>query len=60
MLESISIAPISYFDTNPSGRIINRFSNDLSLCDAQTNQVCLDILELIGNFLFALVTLAIL
>ncbi|CAD8192264.1 unnamed protein product [Paramecium octaurelia] len=60
MLDSISIAPISYFDTNPSGRIINRFSNDLSLCDAQTNQVCLDILELIGNFLFALVTLAIL
>ncbi|CAD8116773.1 unnamed protein product [Paramecium sonneborni] len=60
MLESIILAPISYFDINPSGRIINRFSNDLSLCDAQTNQVCLDILELIGNFLFALVTLAIL
>ncbi|CAD8128064.1 unnamed protein product [Paramecium sonneborni] len=60
MLNSISEAPIQYFDINPSGRIINRFSNDLSLCDNSTNQVCLDILELIGNFFIALITLAIL
>ncbi|CAD8054070.1 unnamed protein product [Paramecium primaurelia] len=60
MLKSIILAPISYFDVNPSGRIINRFSNDLSLCDNQTNTVSLDVLEIIGNFLFALITLAIL
>ncbi|CAD8095839.1 unnamed protein product [Paramecium sonneborni] len=60
MLNSITQAPISYFDVNPSGRIINRFSNDLSLCDNSTNQVCLDILEMIGNFMISLITLAIL
>ncbi|CAK67718.1 unnamed protein product (macronuclear) [Paramecium tetraurelia] len=60
MINSIAQAPISYFDVNPSGRIINRFSNDLSLCDNSTNQVCLDILEMIGNFFIALITLAIL
>ncbi|CAD8050089.1 unnamed protein product [Paramecium sonneborni] len=60
MLKSLTLAPVSYFDVNPSGRIINRFSNDLSLCDNQTNSVSLDVLEIIGNFIFALITLAIL
>lgn len=60
MLNSLIKAPVSYFDLNPSGRIINRFSNDLSLCDYSTNTVILDVLEIIGYFCFALVTLAIL
>ncbi|CAD8159179.1 unnamed protein product [Paramecium octaurelia] len=60
MLRSLTLAPVSYFDVNPSGRIINRFSNDLSLCDNQTNSVSLDVLEIMGGFLFALITLAIL
>ncbi|CAK58832.1 unnamed protein product (macronuclear) [Paramecium tetraurelia] len=60
MLKSLTLAPISYFDVNPSGRILNRFSNDLSLCDNLTNYVSLDVLEIIGNFLFSLITLAIL
>lgn len=33
MLERLTRAPVSYFDTNPSGRLINRFSTDLSLAD---------------------------
>ncbi|CAD8164668.1 unnamed protein product [Paramecium octaurelia] len=60
MLKFLTLAPVSYFDVNPSGRIINRFSNDLSLCDNQTNSVSLDVLEIMGGFLFALITLAIL
>ncbi|CAD8094040.1 unnamed protein product [Paramecium sonneborni] len=34
--------------------------NDLSLCDNKTNSVSLDVQEIISNFLFGLVTLAIL
>ncbi|CAD8094625.1 unnamed protein product [Paramecium sonneborni] len=60
MLNSLTKAPVSYFDINPSGRIINRFSNDLSLCDYSTNTVILDVLEIIGYFCFSLITLAIL
>ena len=33
MLESICLSPVEYFDTNPSGRILSRFSTDLSLAD---------------------------
>ena len=30
MLKSILRSPIVFFDMNPVGRIINRFSNDIS------------------------------
>ena len=33
MLESIVRAPVHFFDTNPSGRICNRFSKDIGLMD---------------------------
>lgn len=33
MLSSILRAKILFFDQNPSGRILNRFSNDISLLD---------------------------
>lgn len=33
MLSRLIRAPVSYFDTNPSGRLINRFSTDLNLAD---------------------------
>ncbi|KAG8247449.1 Canalicular multispecific organic anion transporter 1 [Homalodisca vitripennis] len=33
MLQRVLRAPMSYFDTTPLGRIINRFSKDIDICD---------------------------
>jgi ATP-binding cassette subfamily C (CFTR/MRP) protein 4 len=33
MIEGLVRSPSSYFDTNPSGRLINTFSNDLGILD---------------------------
>lgn len=33
MIEGISETNILFFDKNPSGRILNRFSNDMSILD---------------------------
>lgn len=54
MLESISKAPISYFDTNHSRRIINRFSNHKSLVDFPLIFASQDVLELYSLFLISI------
>ena len=36
MLENVLRAPMSFFDTNPKGRVVNRFAKDIDLVDRQT------------------------
>ncbi|CAD8100101.1 unnamed protein product [Paramecium sonneborni] len=60
MLKRLILSPIIYFDTNPSGRLINRFSTDLSLADTQIQSTITDIFEQGSQFLVSLVTIAIL
>ena len=46
MVDSLCLSPVSYFDTNPTGVIINRFSNDKSLGDFPLNYTILDVFDL--------------
>lgn len=44
LLEMIFRLPISFFDTTPLGRIINRFSSDMSSVDSRIPQKMMDVL----------------
>jgi ATP-binding cassette subfamily C (CFTR/MRP) protein 4 len=60
MLISMQTIPISYFDTNPSGRILNRFSNDKSMGDYMLILALYDVLELNSFFFVSAVFIMIL
>ncbi|KAM9942610.1 hypothetical protein ACTFIT_005997 [Dictyostelium discoideum] len=51
LINSISKSPIQFFDSNPSGRILNRFSNDISDIDTSMIDMFSDTLE----YIFAIV-----
>eukprot|EP00056_Hartaetosiga_gracilis_P012145 m.191399 g.191399 ORF g.191399 m.191399 type:complete len:1327 (+) comp13645_c0_seq4:107-4087(+) len=51
MFEAILNSPIRFFDTNPVGRILNRFSKDLGYMDDLLPWVYTDFLQLIANVL---------
>lgn len=46
MFQSISRAPVSYFDRMPSGRILSRFSTDLGSVDMMLPYLLFDCMEL--------------
>ena len=41
MLKKVARAPTSFFDSNPLGRILNRFSKDTTVLDSQLPQLYL-------------------
>jgi len=45
MLSRIMKAPMSFFDTTPIGRIVNRFSSDVQILDQSLPATILDLLE---------------
>ena len=46
MLESVVRATVHFFDTNPSGRICNRFSKDIELMDENLFVAFFDLLDI--------------
>ncbi|XP_047033956.1 ATP-binding cassette sub-family C member 4-like isoform X2 [Helicoverpa zea] len=49
MFESISRSPMSFFHSNPSGRILNRFSKDMGAVDEMLPQAMIDCFQIILN-----------
>ncbi|KAJ3100041.1 hypothetical protein HDU97_002525 [Phlyctochytrium planicorne] len=54
-IQRISRAPMSFFDTNPMGRIVNRFSRDMAEIDRWLVIVIRGVLNLWSNVLSSLV-----
>ena len=51
MLSAVLKAPVLFFDTNPVGRVLNRFSRDIGITDELLSDVFLDALQI---FLFCI------
>lgn len=59
MLDGMLKYPVQFFDTNPVGRILNRFTNDLGVLDAVLPFVLKDILDDIFSIISSLITISI-
>ena len=60
MFHSVIRTTIEFFDTNPAGRILNRFSNDINIMDNVMNLTFGDLLDLCFYFISMIVTIFVL
>ncbi|EDV27211.1 uncharacterized protein TRIADDRAFT_54940 [Trichoplax adhaerens] len=56
MLKSVLHAPIYFFDTNPVGRVLNRFSKDLNHMDNELPFTVLQVVQIEDQFLKQFIT----
>ena len=60
MLSAVLKAPVLFFDTNPVGRILNRFSRDIGIMDELLPDIFVEVLQVILYCIGAVVLLSIL
>ena len=47
--------PVMFFDTNPSGRIVNRFSRDMEIIDSTLNASIIQLMGCMSNVMITVV-----
>ncbi len=55
MASSVSRAPVSFFDSNPMGRVLNRFSKDIAVIDTQFTFLLTFFLQIGGQMIVSVV-----
>jgi ABC-type multidrug transport system fused ATPase/permease subunit len=60
MLEAVSRSPVTFFDSNPSGRVMTRFSKDTAICDTMLKFCMMDLVQLTCVCLGNVIVMAIL
>ena len=59
LLRAIMRLPSAFFDVNPSGRVINRFSRDTEIMDSVLQQSLIQLGACIANYIAVLVVISV-